>query len=283
MSDGRDVARRCLIAVLVMLVVAPIAGSLLPNTPFHRVMTRVLQTAVVVVFLVGAGRIRNWPRKLKGYGFVGPFRMKRVLFGAAVGAALFLLLLAVSYFLDGRVAQDRTRIWLGYRILKAAVAGVMVALFEEFLFRGFLKDRIGGIVSALLYGAIHYFQPLASSAPAPKGYHPFLAWERLGVLFESWTDLRQVSMGIGSLFLFGLALNRMRDRTGSLYLGIGVHGGLVFMLASYRHFLTGHTTGNIWIHGGTRVHDGVLGVVALAVLWALACWAPLPRFARRPD
>ena len=144
-----------------------------------------------------------------------------------------------------------------------------------------LKDVLGGGRSALLFACGHFFRPLGDTAPAGEGYDSLLVFRRLGDLLEGWTDLRSVALGLPGLFLFALALNRLRDRTGTLYLGMGVHAGLVFTLASYRRFLSGDTPGDPWIWGGTRVHDGLVGVVALGLLLVAAHVVPLPkRFTR---
>ena len=99
-------------------------------------------------------------------------------------------------------------------------------------------------------------------------------------MFESWLDPRIAGMGMVGLFLFGLALNRLRKRTGTLYLGIGLHAGLVFALAIYRRWVHGETPESLWVHGGARLHDGLLGVLFLALVCLAAYRAPLPRFLR---
>jgi membrane protease YdiL (CAAX protease family) len=142
---------------------------------------------------------------------------------------------------------------------------------------------MGGPVSALLYAVVHYFRPLRGSAPAGPGFDPLLGFKRFPELLESWTDPHNVTMGVVSLFMVGIALNRMRERTGSLYVCIGIHGGLVFGLNFYRRFFEASPEGSLWIYGGGRLHDGVIGIGALAVLLWASYKAPIPeRLTRRP-
>jgi hypothetical protein len=149
-----------------------------------------------------------------------------------------------------------------------------------------MKDALGGAWSAVLFGAVHYFQPLAKdslpkSRPAGEHYDPLLGFRRLGDLVEAWTEPRNATLGFLSLVVFALALNRLRERTGTLYLGIGIHAALVFALEFYRRFLVTATPRSPWIFGGSRIHDGLLGLAALGVLLLLAYVLPLPPPLRR--
>jgi hypothetical protein len=139
-----------------------------------------------------------------------------------------------------------------------------------------LKDAIGGVASAALYSGAHYFRPLSGTAPAGPEYDPFLVLERASSMLEAWTVPRNATLGFFSLFLLGLALNRLRDRTGTLYLGIGVHAGLVFAVEAYRRILHPVTEKSAWIFGGPRLHDGMLGTLAIALLCLAVARLPLP-------
>ncbi len=166
-------------------------------------------------------------------------------------------------------------------LLKAALSAIFVSCLEEILCRGYFLDVIGGGMSALVYAAAHYIRPLHGSTPA-DGFDPLLGVRRLPELFGSFQDGRNLTLGLLSLFVFGLALNRLRKRTGTLYVGMGLHAGLVFVLALYRRFLTSHPGAESrWIHGGGRLHDGLLGVLTLGLLLLAAYRLPLPGFLTR--
>ncbi|MHC4133377.1 MAG: CPBP family glutamic-type intramembrane protease [Planctomycetota bacterium] len=277
----RDLLVRLGAAVAATLVLAPVAGALLLAVPFHRVMTRLFLGALVIAFVVKRGHPRTWPDRLRAMGLSGPERGRRFAAGVSASILLTVLLLAVSWALGGRTGAVDEPPLLGLHVLKAALAAIVVSFLEEILCRGYFLDVIGGVPSALVYAAVHYFRPLHTSAPA-EGFDPLLGVKRLPDLWGAFFgDGRSVTLGIFSLFVFGLALNRLRERTGTLYLGIGLHAGLVFILALYPRFLTSHPSAAAWIHGGGRLHDGLIGALMLGLLLLAAHRLPLPGFCTR--
>lgn len=277
----RDLFVRLAAAVAATLVLAPLLGAVLDTVPFHRVMTRLFLVALVVAFVVRRGPPRTWPARLRGMGLAGPERGRRFLAGLLASILLLALLLLVSWALGGRAGTVAEPPPLGRHLLKAALAALVVSFLEEILCRGYFLDVIGGVPSALLYAAAHYLRPLQGSVPA-GGYDPLLGVKRLPELFGSFGEPRYLTLGLLSLFAFGLALNRLRERTGTLYLGIGLHAGLVFALALYPRFLTSFPgTREAWIHGGGRLHDGLIGTLLLALLLLAAHRLPLPAFCTR--
>jgi len=277
----RDLLVRGGAAVVATLVLAPLAGAVLSTVPFHRVMTRVFLGCLVIAFIVRRGHPRTWPGRLRAMGLDGPDRGQRFLAGLLASVLLTALLLAVSWGLGGRTGAVAEPPPLGLHLLKAALSALVVSFLEEILCRGYFLEVIGGGMSALVYAAAHYIRPLHGSAPA-DGFDPLLGVKRLPELFGSFHDARNMTLGLLSLFVFGLALNRLRKRTGTLYVGIGLHAGLVFVLALYRRFLTSHPGAESpWIHGGGRLHDGLLGVLMLGLLLLAAYRLPLPGFLTR--
>lgn len=277
----RGVAVRLVAVVLLTLVVSPFVGVLVPDEPFHRVMTRIAQVAFIVAFLIGSGRPRDWWARLRAAGSRGPDRFRRTAAGAAAALLLFGLILAVSVATGGRVraaVEPAKALWL--HVLIAVVAATLIAAAEEIVFRGFLKDLAGGLVSALTYAAIHYVRPVGGSAGAGTELDPLLGVKMLPRFVEPFGE-PDVLIGIAALFVFALALNRMRDRTGTLYLGTGVHGGVVLALAVYRRWIDGAAAGSRWIYGGARVYDGALAIAGLLALLALAHWCPMPKWMTR--
>jgi membrane protease YdiL (CAAX protease family) len=266
------------------LVASPVVALAFDETPFHEVMTRTFMVSLVLSFLWGNLHPRAWIANLREMGMRGPDRLLRILFGIHISVLVLLLILLASMMLGARPWLDgpfRKEFWphLG----SAVLAGVLVPLIEEPLFRGYFKDIMGGVASAFVYAVVHFFKPLEETAPAGPGFDPLLGFKRFPEMLEGWTDVHAVTLGIVSLFLFGMALNRMRERTGSLYVCIGIHGGFVFGLNFYRRFIEERADGSIWIFGGGRLHDGVIGVIALAVLLWAAYKAPIPeRLTRRP-
>lgn len=281
MKPWADFVVRVVASVAITLVLAPVVGVFLPGVPFHRVMTRIFQATLLVALLVRRGPPRTWPDKIRGLGLRGPFRRARFATGLVVGLVAMSAVLVASWLLGGRTVQDEPhRMWIVAHVAKAVFAGLAVALFEEALVRGYLKNAVGGLASAVLFAAVHFMQPRGTTVPAGPDYDPLLAVKRLHELVGAWGDRQEATLGFLSLFILALALNRLRERTGSLYFGIGLHAGIVIVIQLYRRFLHGVPVGNRWIHGGPLMRDGVLTLVAVLALLLAAYVAPLPRWAR---
>jgi membrane protease YdiL (CAAX protease family) len=209
-------------------------------------------------------------------GFRGPHRLPRVAWGAAIGFLLLALLLLLSWALGGRELRGSPHsVPAALHVGRALFAAAAVSLFEEILCRGYLKDAIGGTLGALLYAGAHYLRPPQGSAPA-AGYDPLLGVTRLPELLSGWTEPRPILLGFTGLFLLGLALNRLRERTGTLYAGMGLHAALVFGVELYRRVFHVEPAGDPWVFGGNRLHDGFLGLLGMAAVLVVSHRAPLP-------
>ena len=291
MKPRQDFLLRVIVALVLTAIVAPIYAWLYPTTVVHRVLTRTFQILLAILLILKAGRPSSWKGKLPSLGIAAPHAMRRMVAGAVLILILFSFVLWLSYALGGREALDRPhRYGLWFHLSKAAFNALVVAFFEEMLVRGYLKNSLGSIVSAGLFAALHYFRPLLKvvdgtevfSPPSDGGYDPGFLFRHLHYLGEGWTDLQNVTLGLSSLFLFGMALNRLRERTGTLFLGIGVHAGLVFALFIYRRFLVGNSS-DPWIWGHSRIHDGAVGTAAVAIVCLAAYYTPLPGWARAKE
>jgi len=276
-AEQRGFLIRFGIAILLTIAVAPIAGAFLPDTMFHRILTRCFLVSMVLCFLWGRAWPRTWPAKIRSMGLRGPDRLRRVAAGFVAAVVLFGALVVVSWLAGGRAPpREPHDLTLAAHVLKALGMAIGVALMEELLCRGYFQDVWGGPISALIYSAAHLFHPPHGSAPSAPGYHPLEGAERAWELFTGWGELRAATVGLLSLFLLGLALSRLRERTGTLYLGIGLHGGLVFAVELYRRWLDSNTAGDPWVFGGPRLYDGLLATLVMAVLLWFCHRGPIP-------
>lgn len=275
-KEARTLFLKIAIAVALGVVITPIAAWLMPNTKWHRVATRVFMVLVVILFAWGSGHPRTWLDKFRAMGLVGPNRAYRFGAGALVAIALFTALVGISYLLGGRIPQGvEPKRTLLHALAAFALSGCLVGFFEEILFRGYMKAVLGGWLSAFLYAIVHFFRPMHPTRPA-DGFEPWLVFDRFGEMLEGWMVLQNVTFGMLTLFMFGMALNRLRERTGTLYVGIGLHAGIVFAMRLYQQWISGVPAGSRMIWGSNRVHDSLVGFIGMAVLIAVAYWAPLP-------
>lgn len=156
-------------------------------------------------------------------------------------------------------------------IAKAVVTGLLVAVFEETLFRGAL---LGGLLHrtrnawtavitiSLVYAAVHFIDYLPLSADET------VTWvsgpERFISVLINLFDPATLDAFL-ALFMLGILLGWMRVRDGHIFRCLGLHAGLVAMIKISRYFFT--------YQEGSRFdflvssHDHRLGY--LAFMWLL--------------
>lgn len=283
---ARQIYYRLVLAFGLSFLITPVVAAIMDGTKWHRVATRVFLITVVLLFVARAGHPRGWIASVRAMGLRGPKRGRRWMFGAALGAGLFAALLAAEILLDARAVGGEVKRSVWAQLGRAFFTAFNVSIVEELLCRGYLKDTIGGRMSAFLYAVAHYFKPVAGTQPA-DGYDPLLVFRRFPELLGGWTEPQNIVLGVPSLFLFGLALNHLRERTGTLYMCIGLHFGLVLMIKYYPREVTRMPLdGNTWLWGGPRLYDGIVGIACMGLLylWArrgrvYSAETPLPRAA----
>ncbi|MHC4408940.1 MAG: CPBP family glutamic-type intramembrane protease [Planctomycetota bacterium] len=270
-SEAKSVCVKFAAAFVVTVILAPmLAAWVLPDERWHRVTTRTFLGAVILIFSFSAGHPRHWIEKLRGLGLDGPQRGERVFLGIVVSSILFIVLVLAEVVLGGRgMPLQPPKRPLSTDLARAMFTAFNVSIIEEILCRGYLKSAIGGTMSALLYAGAHYFRPMHRTAPA-DGYDPLLVFRRFPELLEGWTVPNHFTFGLLSLFLFGLALNKLRDRTGTLYVGMGIHFGVVMGLKLYGRAVGTQPLGSPMVWGSSRMHDGLIGFL---VMLALLVWA----------
>ena len=161
---------------------------------------------------------------------------------------------------------------------KIAVSACTVATLEEWLFRGALLGifrRALPVWPALfavsaLFSILHFVKPPAVALPAEQ-----IDWlTGLRVLpscFAKFSDPALLAAGFTTLFLLGCVLGWAAIRTRALWLGIGLHAGLVFAKFGFNKLTKRKLTDTMpWIGDDMIVGFGALGVVALS---GALCWA----------
>jgi hypothetical protein len=286
-SQARGAYLRLLLAFVVsLLVVTPIVASWMPNTSWHRVATRSFMILLAIAFLWGAGPLRGWSAKIRGMGLDGPHRFRSVVAGLLISGVIATGLVAAQLLFDGRVPQGGApRRSLLVAIGLAFMIALAVSYIEEILCRGYLKTKIGGPMSAFLYAIAHFVSPLHGTQPA-DGYDQFIAIKRFPQLFEDFGVTHKITFGVLSLFFFGMALNKLKDRTGKLYVGIGAHMGVVLVIKLSTRVVSDYPRGgNFTIWGSGRLHDGLVGTIFMGLfyLWTLKGKVPFEETPRLPE
>ncbi len=197
--------------------------------PFHRYFSRCIQVSALVML---------WPafrwigiRRLGELGIeINPL-WRRDLFGGIAIAIIPVVALAAGYLaFDVYDLKKGFPVVAGVRIL--ATAGV-VALLEEFLFRGVLlglclrsmKPVAAVLASSVAFALVHFLRVAKSdSDPAVDWLSGFA---QLPQAFSGAPPWPLLGWGILSLLLAGILLASVTVRTRSLFLPIGLHAGWI--------------------------------------------------------
>lgn len=210
-------------------------------------------------------------------------------FGVGLGLGFAsLALVALVGVLSGARALDGglTGGWWS-RLPGIAATAIVIGWLEEMLYRGAVYGglrrawdwRWALLFSSAVYAAAHFLR----NTPSPKGeVHWWSGLALLPRMAEGFTRLEVLWPGYVCLLLAGLILGLAYERTGSLYLSIGLHTGWVFWLRSYGYMTDRRPGVAEWIWGSGRLYDGCLAMVALALAgWCVFRLPKSPRGA--PD
>lgn len=217
----------------------------------------------------GLGLAPAWPELRRTWA-------RGVLYGL-----LILGLLAGALILLGarplRPIDTELGLTLARTAVVAALSGVLIGLIEEIFFRGILFGGIrrhqpwlvAALVTAGFYAFLHFVRPTAPPLGLPVDWGSGFSM-LAGALHKYATPERYYDSFI-ALFLVGLFLALVRERTGSIALGMGMHAGWVFVIKLTKKAtetdlhspyvgLIGHYDGVIgWLAAGW------IGVLALGV------------------
>lgn len=249
--------------LLVSAVLAPFLYTLLPYK-FERIFNRlvmIFSLAALWFFLIGKKFSPkdyglHWTRRESG-------------FYLAAGFLTGLSVLAVFSWVKVWVGQAD---WLrpeGLKFLSklfsALGAGLLIAFIEEFFFRGFIYRTLckwrwpfvlSVIATSAFYAIIHFVsfeKPFVDATPSIVDGLRLVAAPFLSLLQFSryWPE----ALG---LFLFGVILNHVAVKAGSLYPSIGLHAGCVLYVKTDDLFLTFYEKERL-LYASGKFYDGLLG------------------------
>lgn len=274
-----------LLACLVLgaLLSYPLVATGLVAADPHRVMGRLAQVFILLglwPFLKAMG-IANW--RMLGFAAPAPVFVAAIGRGWLVGVAILAVLVSALLALGVRLPAPLGAGWLGElaaKALQALVGGLLIGLLEEAFFRGALYAAIrrrGGVWSAvlwtaLLYAAVHFLKP----HPLPHGVAFDLggAAQMLAQVFTGVFQWQHLD-SLAALFLVGVFLALVRERTRHIGWCIGLHAGWVFVIQVSRHLTDGDpASSHAWLAGD---YDGVIGWLAAAWIGLLSLALARPR------
>lgn len=210
--------------------------------PFNRVFNRAFMVAAVLLFVF----FRRW---LIPPGLKELFRANISTASGDLLTGLALALGSTALLVCAMVAADIFTPFLRLeladameRVATALLAGIFAGTIEEIFFRGILFTGLRAqgsaarayLIANLFYSLLHFVKP---------GQHYFVdgldltaGFRHLAYIFTPFYDPLPLLPGIFGLFLIGVVLSYAVERTGKLYLAIGLHAGWVIAIKTMRLF-----------------------------------------------
>jgi membrane protease YdiL (CAAX protease family) len=222
-------------------IVSPL--EFLQRVPFSRYFNRAMLVAAVALLwpLIRSLGVRGW----SDFGLAPNAHWRRDLaIGFLLAAGLLFALGAVFLFTD----LYRSRLSLKWSALpNAALSAAAVSVLEETLFRGALLGLVlrsarswpAQIFVAALYAIVHFLKPPADAAQLAAelgSIHWLSGFQLLPKVFWQFADPWLLLGGFVTLFLVGLILGFVTQKTRSLWCAIGLHAGWVFGLKIFSAF-----------------------------------------------
>jgi uncharacterized protein len=257
---------------LLSVLITPILNPILPMFKFEKIFNRLIMVfTVTAAFLVLRKKKVSWQEM----GFDFTVAWKRLLaYGFLCGALMVTAITVVEVIWGPRYVRDPILFSdVIQRFVKGMLSGVVVGLVEEFFFRGFvfgaLRKRIklwgAVLLASAFYSLTHFLDNGQIFIPAEPGFKDavrLLFGYLEPLVFQTQTILPEF---IG-LFLFGVLLTVAYLRSRSLFLPIGIHAGVVFVIKWQHSFVRKGSESFHPLFGGAPHYDWILEWVFLALL-----------------
>ncbi|MCH2602453.1 MAG: CPBP family intramembrane metalloprotease [Pedosphaera sp.] len=246
---------------------------------FHRYFNRCL----MLLALVGLSLL--WRvTKIKSWAELGwtdfPKAKNHISIGLLIGLASLMAIAALGLIFEAREFRPAHPLgeW-GKHWLNTLGAAIAVGVLEETLFRGMLfgllrRDmnwRWAAVASALLFASVHFIdqRPNISEITWSTGFTAFPQF-----IHDFAHDPHWPAYAV-NLFLAGLILAGAFQRTGNLFIAIGIHAGWIIALKTNSFISSPVNTHVFW--GDNKTSDGWAATPLLAVMaWYILRHDPKP-------
>ena len=217
-------------------------------------------------FLLRRLRLNSW--QAAGFGLDRRHAWRALGRGLLTGTAIMAVLGTVLWLLEIRhfapPADKWGPVFLLRALLSGLVAGLAVGLIEETFFRGLLHTGMRrslafwptATITSLLYAAVHFMKPEALDG---AGLNPASALDAVATGLGRIGEFAPIADSFITLFVAGIFLSMVRERTGNIVWAIAIHAGWV-MVIKLTKYLT-DSGPSVWIGD----YDNITGW--LATLW----------------
>jgi membrane protease YdiL (CAAX protease family) len=284
---------RQILLLFIFIALALVCGALLSfplylllqiftDIPFHKVTSQ-LSSLLGLVFIFLYLKFNNiLNRTTAGFNLTQIAIAHEVFNGALLGMVIMFVLIIVFLTLGVHEPEpelDFTLKFVMVMLIKAILAGVMVALIEETLYRGAMLGGLSRttnmpaaiIASSMIYSAVHFIKYPQVTADAEIGWATGL--ELLSGAFSRFQDPAIIDSFL-ALFAFGVLLALVRLNKGNIIQCMGIHAGVVMAIKIIGD-MTDYVPGNQYEYMVNR-YDHLLGY--LAFVWLLLIIAVYYRF-----
>ena len=188
---------------------------------------------------------------------------------------IFLIMALLIHILDWRIWNPTVPTnEIPSLALKSLQPAIAVSLLEEILFRGLLmgvflrsfRPAFAIFAISLLFAFVHFLQPPSGSYVSDP-YTLTAGFEMLTLIGQRFLDPQLLIFAFSNIFLTGIILAIARQRTGSIWLPIGMHAGWIFSVQLYLKLTEHHPNhaNGAGIYLGDSIREGVLPLTALII------------------
>lgn len=259
--------------LLLSAVLSPILYDFLPFK-FERIFHRLVMVGAIGGVLLFV-RVRR--EMLVKYGLVWQKGNPTLFLKGFLTAVIMLVVFTAVEMLAGNARFElRDYTWSKwiYKIVSCFATAIIIGPLEEIFFRGFiytsLRDKffrgkiiVSMIVTSLFYTSVHFINLRRPSISQDPGFMDSL--KLIAAPIQSLADWQTVWPAAIGLFLFGMVLNYVFLRSGSLYPSMGLHSGCVLFVRMVGYFVTFLGQHQLLL-GSKKVYDGVLGWIFLLLI-----------------
>ena len=208
------------------------------DLPFHKLVSHI--TLLCGLVFSGVYLKINQMYSRQAFGFDGSLNnfLKHMLLGIFAGILILAFLILIFILLDIRqIKPNLDYFWSNLFLIffKAILAGLLIGLIEESIFRGALFSSLYKKTSALIavsltslvYAAVHFLKYRA----LPEGTE--VTWVTgMEMLPDAFFKLSypNITDHFLSLLALGVFLSMIRLRNGNIAMCIGVHAGIVIAM-----------------------------------------------------
>ena len=236
---------------------------------FERVVSRSVLIVAIILFMALYKKLGFTSWREIGFSTDKKQFFSDLTKGIAFGMLIMFPVIAGLLITENRVLDtdlDTSTLNIVDQIVTALIAGLIIALIEETLFRGAMLSAIKKHGSALLaivstsliYASVHFIEPNidyeANSLHWASGL--VLAKDALSSVLE----INRIADSFIALFLAGVLLALVRIRSQRIALCMGIHAGWVLAIKTFKSFTDSNAQSEYAFLTGS--YDKVIGLLA---------------------